>query len=517
VTIHGDARYRVSEDEVCEAVVRLAELDSCTPSDSNATVVLALFRVVVPTPSAIPAKIAALSGSVVAGSFVAAVAGPASGTGAMQRALTELHIAQCGGLSGQPLLLAESILQLRVGSDALSYRRGAVVGNVAFWAALAAAAAALVQLRARGMLRCGGGAIGVAEAAAEMRLPAMLVVGYVPLLQPTLTSAVTLCVMSSRAADVVIGLLGAAVCAAPIALLVVPLVLRMPFGAVAVAAEPRANEGVVCHRLLVRLVSRRHCWCDRVNGSRFVRHYGAVFKEFVEGRQWFILLDLSVEALCGVLGALVDLPQQQDSGCAGLKIAMVVVTAGNAAAVAVLRPSNTPVSTVMVSINAAMGFAAAVAVLLSPSVGEELAFAQGIAAVSSTALPVAALVLSGRARQRLRSLLVSSSDEELTVPPEWSLGDDSPQQLLIGAAGADTVDVDGDASLGCLLCAGDKEQTASESPRVDGIVREASILPPETDVCVSSGLFEPASLTFASELELLYQSLGPIASVPLAR
>ena len=90
-----------------------------------------------------------MSGSIVVGSLVAAVAAPASATGSMQRALTELRIAQCGGSRGEPLVLAESILQLRIGTDDLSYRRGAVVGNVAFWAGVAATAAALVQQRTR--------------------------------------------------------------------------------------------------------------------------------------------------------------------------------------------------------------------------------------------------------------------------------------------------------------------------------------------------------------------------------
>ena len=110
-------------------------------------------------------------------------------------------------------------------------------------------------------------------------------------------------------------------------------------------------------------------------------------------------------AFATLLGALVDLPQQQGSGCAALKIAMVAVTAAYAIALALLRPSNTPQDAVVVSVNAAMGAAVAIAVLLSPTVGAELAFAQGIAAVSTAVLPLLVVVLSGRALRWLRELL----------------------------------------------------------------------------------------------------------------
>jgi hypothetical protein len=132
VTIYGNGGYSIAEDEVCAAVVPLAWLDSCAPSDPNATLVLALFQVTVPPSSTTRATTTALSYAVVAGSVVGSIAAPASATGSMQRALTELRIAQCAGSRGEPLVLAESILQLRIGTDGLSYRRGAVVGNVAF-------------------------------------------------------------------------------------------------------------------------------------------------------------------------------------------------------------------------------------------------------------------------------------------------------------------------------------------------------------------------------------------------
>ena len=320
ITIYGDSAYRIAADEVCEAVVPLAALDSCAQSDSTATVVFTFITVIAPLPT-VAATTVALSGAIVAGSVAAAVAASASAAGSMQRALTELRIAQCGGSRGEPLVLAESILQLRIGTGALSYRRGAVVGNVVFWAVAAAVAAVLLPLRGCVVLRREGDATDLLEAVAGLRLPAGLVVVYVPLLQPTLMSAVALLVESSDATDIVIGLLGVAACVAPIVWIVFLLVLRTPFGATAHATSgDAADEHVavlyvaVCRRALAALQSERCHWRDRVHGSRFTRHYGAVFEGFVGGRQWFVLVDLSVEAVCGVLGALVDLPTQQGSG-----------------------------------------------------------------------------------------------------------------------------------------------------------------------------------------------------------
>ena len=108
-----------------------------------------------------------------------------------------------------------------------------------------------------GGLRRGGATTGLSEAAAELRLPSSLVVAYVPLLQPTVTSVVALLVESSRGADVAIGLLG--------------VLLRRPFGAVAQCAaasgKDAATEGVVCRRVAAALLSKRHRWRDGVRAA----------------------------------------------------------------------------------------------------------------------------------------------------------------------------------------------------------------------------------------------------------
>jgi hypothetical protein len=129
-----------------------------------------------------------------------------------------------------------------------------------------------------------------------------------------------------------------------------------------------------------------------------------VFEGFVDGRQWFVLVDLGVEAVCGVLGALVDLSEQHGSRCATLKIAMVAVTAAYAAAVAALRPSNTMHDAVLGYGNAAVGVAASVAVLLSPTLGPSFAYAQGITAVVLAVASFAAVMVSGRILRRFVAL-----------------------------------------------------------------------------------------------------------------
>jgi hypothetical protein len=94
---------------------------------------------------------------------------------------------------------------------------------------------------------------------------------------------------------------------------------------------------------------------------------------------------------------------------------MVAVTVTYAVALAVLRPSNTPMDAAVTAVNAGMGAAVAIVVLLQgPGVGAQLAFAQGIFAVCTAVFPALAMVLSGRARRRLVGLCVSDS------PPDSS-------------------------------------------------------------------------------------------------
>jgi hypothetical protein len=248
----------------------------------------------------------------------------------------------------------------------------------------------------------------------------VLVVVYVPLLQPTVTSSATMLVKSGDGGDVMIGLLGYAVCLAPVAWLFDVLVLRKPFGAVA-HYHSRVNNDDGCRFVCAQLQSRRYRWRDREGRSRFVRRYGAVFAEFADGFHWFILVELSVEAACGVLGGLVYLPTQQSSECFALKIAMVAVQGAIAIAFAVLRPSNTTLHTMAVLSNSVMGAAVAASVLLlSPELSAQLVFAQGIAAVSAALLSVVVLVLSGRARQTLRGFWEGATRAKHVVPPGCS-------------------------------------------------------------------------------------------------
>ena len=373
--------------------------------------------------------------------------------------------------------------------------------------------------------------------AAELRLPcAMLIAVYVPLQQPTVTSSVTLLVESRRSADVVVGLLGVGACVAPIVCVAFGVVLRRPFGAIAYVPSSTASDADkhVCTPVSRLLLSRRHDWADRVAGSQFVRHYGAVFEEFVGGRQWFVLVDLSVEAVCGVLGALVDLPTQQGSGCASLKIAMVAVTAAYAVALALLRPSNTLQDAVLVSVNAMMGASVAVAVLLlRPDVGAKLAFVQGIAAVLTAVLPLFVVVLSGRALRWLRDLLqrgnapldpvvaqASSCYPNLLADDMDHVEDDVDSVVLLDVAEDSLSCVDDQDNVMAKVLLGERSAesacTSPEAGRLVGIKGSGGPVGPadrsDADVLmleatgVGVSRFLPSELTSRSDLERLYDA-----------
>jgi hypothetical protein len=255
------------------------------------------------------------------------------------------------------------------------------------------------------------------------------------------------------------------------------------------------------------LLSRRHRWAAVVAGSLFVRHYGAVFEGFVDGRQWFLLVDLGTEVVCGVLGALVGLPSQQGTGCAALKIAMVAVTVTYAVALAVLRPSNTLMDAAVTAVNAGMGAAVAIVVLLQgPGIGAQLMFAQGIFAVCTALLPSVVFVLTGLGQRRLpcgppgrSSSDVDEGDSPRHSPAEVS--DDGSAALLLLYLGeiecrepAELVDAE-DMPLLCNSSTGDigDGRTALE----------------ETDVTVPLQLLASDP---RSDLELLYEAAEDTAA-----
>jgi hypothetical protein len=321
-------------------------------------------------------------------------------------------IAQCDGTNGEPLLLAESILQLRVGADALSYRRGAVIGNALFVATFATVLIAAALWRSRAQLRGWMGQRALLWAAAgEMRLPGVLIVVYQPLLQPTITSAAVLMMSSSGSAggDVLLGVAGIAASLAPVLWLVLLLLLQSPFAAVAhphtsvrdlLDSVWRTRTRSSVSRLLF---APRFRWSDRVPGAGFVGHYGVAFDVYVAQRHWFVVVDLCTEALFGVLGAMVFFPRG-NGGCVVLRAVALSVAAAFLAAVAVLRPSNAVMDAIIVGGNAAVGVAACAAVVVNPYFGPQFAFAQGIFAAGSVLLSLGAMALSGRMRRILRSL-----------------------------------------------------------------------------------------------------------------
>jgi hypothetical protein len=197
---------------------------------------------------------------------------------------------------------------------------------------------------------------------------------------------------------------------------------------------------------------------------------------------------------------------------------MVVVTAVYAAAVALLRPSNTLMDAALVSVNAAMGAAVAVAVLLlSPGVGAELAFAQGIAAVSTAVLRLLVVVLSGRALRRVHRLLSwrvtgpqaarsscwtsSSSSSDAGCSLRHGTSSHHLPDLLITEISSEMLLRSDDSSV----------EDACISPVTDAGTTDAgtTVDPKGPNNIVSLGLIEPI---LRSELELLYDAIGEIAT-----
>jgi hypothetical protein len=238
---------------------------------------------------------------------------------------------------------------------------------------------------------------------------------------------------SPTARDVVLGLLGLAVCVAPIPCLAAVVAQRGPFPAVAhVEAVTDSSEARCAGRLrslsLRAALSRRARWRDRISGSGFVSHYGATFDAYGGGRQWFIVVDLCTEVVAGVCGALVYVPQQQGSRCAALKIAMVAVSVLYLAAVAVLRPANTALDAFITSSNASVAAVVSVVVALSAEVAPTFALAQGVVASATSVASLAAVVYSGRLARAMRHVRhalcggqepppLHPSDSEAAEPP----------------------------------------------------------------------------------------------------
>ena len=237
---------------------------------------------------------------------------------------------------GAQLELSSSPTRLRVGG---SYRYGAVLGNVlVLWcgaASLAAGAVVMAVFASRGKATSPLAAMG------QLRLPGWLWNVYLPLLQPTVASAVAIAASSSATPlGAVCAAVGLAACVAPCA--AAALLATRWFAATPQRSRESATEvsSFVALRLWRRLVREETAYADAVRGSEFVRRYGALFARYRGGRHWFVAVEAVHQVLLGVVRGTVGVAALGGS-CAAPVGAAVAVAAAMLAAVALLRPYNT--------------------------------------------------------------------------------------------------------------------------------------------------------------------------------
>jgi hypothetical protein len=175
----------------------------------------------------------------------------------------------------------------------------------------------------------------------RLRLPGWLWNVYLPLLQPTVASAVAIAASSSATPlGAVCAAVGLAACVAPCA--AAALLATRWFAATPQRSRESATEvsSFVALRLWRRLVREETAYADAVRGSEFVRRYGALFARYRGGRHWFVAVEAVHQVLLGVVRGTVGVAALGGS-CAAPVAAAVAVAAVMLAAVALLRPYNT--------------------------------------------------------------------------------------------------------------------------------------------------------------------------------
>jgi hypothetical protein len=265
----------------------------------------------------------------------------------LQRLMLSAQLLSCDGALGAPESVSVSPTGLSVGGGELRYVRGAVVGNVLVWsgasflcAGVVAAVAAVRHLPLR-------------RAAGSMRLPGGFVVVFVPLLQPTVSCIVQVLHLGGYAASIAIGTTGVLFILASAAWFA--WVVTVGF-----AASPRRSVGTTPKggsafmRMVEWVDAPFYTWSDSAVGSRFVEEYGLLFCMFTAGRHWYVVVELAIGAVCGVIGGTI--PAAADSGasvCVPQRVALVVVAVVELLLVLLLRPPNTRLRTAAMLTNSA--------------------------------------------------------------------------------------------------------------------------------------------------------------------
>jgi hypothetical protein len=279
-----------------------------------------------------------------AAQYSALLAGPALG-GAVGRMAAERSLVLCSGGTVAEGLMPLSVPACSDTRDGLTMAaRGAVLGNLALWAAACLLMAAVAVAYARLVsvqIRCSVVALG---------LPSPLL----PLLTATVpsTASATFHLLQRRACavDAAIAALGVAMCVVPIAAMsllafAVPRLLRLVPAQVPSAVPVCAPQGL---RSLLSLVFRRRVrWCDVANGdpcggaaepSGWLRRCATVVL-LDYAAVWYACVDVVVLTAACLLGAVSALGSA--GACRGSAIAVLLLDGGLLALCAAARPFTT--------------------------------------------------------------------------------------------------------------------------------------------------------------------------------
>jgi hypothetical protein len=327
---------------------------------------------------------------------------------AQQRLVLMARLIACDSSVGDPLDVATSPTRMALGTDDLEYLRGAVVGNLLLVAAFAAACAALAAVAA---LRCGD---RMRYAMGSVRLPGVVVVVMVPLLQPTVSCVVELYRFgdgpsATGAASVALSLLAGTA-------LHVVWMTTVRFGATPrqrLTELHRAGPATRWPRRAAAWLLDERCeWEDARDRPRFTREYGCAFASYVGGRHWYFGVELLTEASCGAISGTIATRHAGVGGrsCLPQSVALCCVSATALCLLLLLRPSNTRFDLITSAANLVVIAACASLKAAGLDAWSAAVAWVGFAVVcASLATFVASLVLSGGMRRMLASLRRSAA------------------------------------------------------------------------------------------------------------
>ncbi|CUG92901.1 membrane-associated protein, putative [Bodo saltans] len=269
------------------------------------------------------------------------------------RSVALMRLAACDFDLSDQLDLASHPTRLGFGVESGRYLRGSVIGNAALILGICLGALLLTLARMRIGPR-GRQQLSLRRAASLLSLPGWLLVPFGLVMQPTLSSAVSLLKYSpGGAGDVALGIAGLVFCIAP--LFYCADVLLRRFRATSILAIdvgiPMTREPL--WRAWRWLMWRKYAWVEAAAGAHFVERYEVLFDGYRPRRHWFGLVEMSVTVVCGVLTGL--LPIDPGSNCVDLLAAMCAANTALLLTFFALRPLETRVEVGAALLNYACG------------------------------------------------------------------------------------------------------------------------------------------------------------------